>query len=214
MEWLAGRLVLVRQLAALRADCRRLGAVRLAAAEMVVQGLAESPATPACSTATSSCSAGCWSNFPGGQIVGQPLPALPRTDDRYELLAKLQGVLRSLHFDGILVLVDRVDEPYLINGSTDLMRALGLADVGQQVPQASGPGAETAAADRVGAAGRPRRPRLPPAGPAGQAEPHPLAELDRPIALRHGQRPDRRLRRRRQFAEDHRPVRGRSTSGV
>ena len=63
-------------------------------------------------------------NFPGGKIVGQPLPALPRTDDRYELLAKLQGVLRSMHFDGILVLVDRVDEPYLINGSTELMRAL------------------------------------------------------------------------------------------
>lgn len=62
--------------------------------------------------------------FPGGRIVGQPLPALPRTDDRYELLAKLQGVLRSMHFEGILVLVDRVDEPYLINGSTDLMRAL------------------------------------------------------------------------------------------
>lgn len=63
-------------------------------------------------------------NFPGGKIVGQPMPSLPRTDDRYELLAKLQGLLRSMHFDGILVLVDRVDEPYLINGSTDLMRAL------------------------------------------------------------------------------------------
>ena len=63
-------------------------------------------------------------NFPGGRIVGQPLPALPRTDDRYELLSKLQGVLRSLHFEGILVLVDRVDEPYLVNGSTELMRAL------------------------------------------------------------------------------------------
>ncbi|MCE5268691.1 MAG: hypothetical protein LLG00_12475 [Planctomycetaceae bacterium] len=63
-------------------------------------------------------------NFPGSQIVGQPLPASPRTDDRYELLAKLQGVLRSMHFDGILVLIDRVDEPYLINGSTELMRAL------------------------------------------------------------------------------------------
>jgi hypothetical protein len=64
------------------------------------------------------------SRFPGGKIVGQPLPAWQRTDDRYELLTKLQGVLRSMHFDGILVLVDRVDEPYLINGSTDLMRAL------------------------------------------------------------------------------------------
>ncbi len=62
--------------------------------------------------------------FPGGQIVGQPLPAWQRTDDRFELTAKLQGVLRSLHFDGLLVLVNRVDEPYLINGSTDLMRAL------------------------------------------------------------------------------------------
>jgi hypothetical protein len=29
-----------------------------------------------------------------------------------------------MHMDGILVLVDRVDEPYLINGATDLMRAL------------------------------------------------------------------------------------------
>ncbi len=62
--------------------------------------------------------------FPAGQIIGQPLPAYQRTDDRYELLAKLQGVLRSLHIEGIIVLVDRVDEPYLINGSTDLMRAL------------------------------------------------------------------------------------------
>jgi hypothetical protein len=63
-------------------------------------------------------------SFPGGQIVGQPLPAWQRTDDRYELLSKLQGVLRSMRMDGILVLIDRVDEPYLINGSTELMRAL------------------------------------------------------------------------------------------
>jgi len=63
-------------------------------------------------------------NFPGGKIVGQPLPDCQRTDDRYELLAKLQGVLRSLSIEGVIVLVDRVDEPYLINGSTELMRAL------------------------------------------------------------------------------------------
>jgi len=64
------------------------------------------------------------SHFPAGQIIGQSLPAYQRTDDRYELLAKLQGILRSMHIDGIIVLVDRVDEPYLINGSTELMRAL------------------------------------------------------------------------------------------
>ena len=62
--------------------------------------------------------------FPGGQLVGQPLPDSQQTDDRYALLGKLQGVLRSLHSTGIVVLVDRVDEPYLINGSTELMQAM------------------------------------------------------------------------------------------
>jgi hypothetical protein len=62
--------------------------------------------------------------FPRSQIVGQSLPLAPRTDDRYELLAKFQGVLRAMNIEGLLVLVDRVDEPYLINGSTELMRAL------------------------------------------------------------------------------------------
>jgi hypothetical protein len=62
--------------------------------------------------------------FAGREILGQPLPAIRRTDDRYELLTKLQNVLRSLGFEGIIVLVDRVDEPYIINGSAELMRAL------------------------------------------------------------------------------------------
>ena len=64
-------------------------------------------------------------SFPGRRsLSASRCPPAQRTDDRYELLAKLQGVLRSLRFDGILVLVDRVDEPYLINGSTELMQAL------------------------------------------------------------------------------------------
>ena len=63
-------------------------------------------------------------NFTAAQVVGQPLPAWQRTDDRYELLSKLQGLLRTLHFEGLLVLVDRADEPYLINGSTELMQAM------------------------------------------------------------------------------------------
>jgi hypothetical protein len=62
--------------------------------------------------------------FPPGKLADQPLPNHSRTDDRYELLGKFQGVLQSLGFIGIVVLVDRVDEPYLINGSVDLMRAL------------------------------------------------------------------------------------------
>ncbi len=63
-------------------------------------------------------------NFSTADISGQPLPNKDRTDDRYELLVKLQGILRSLGYCGIIVLVDRVDEPHLINGSAEPMRAL------------------------------------------------------------------------------------------
>lgn len=63
-------------------------------------------------------------NFTGDELANQPLPNRARTDDRYELLAKFQSVLRTLGYDGIVVLVDRVDEPHLINGSPELMRSL------------------------------------------------------------------------------------------
>ena len=63
-------------------------------------------------------------SFRAGDIAGQPLPNKQRTDDRYELLAKFQGILETLGYTGIVVLVDRVDEPHLINGSVDQMRAL------------------------------------------------------------------------------------------
>ncbi|QDU57844.1 hypothetical protein [Aeoliella mucimassa] len=56
------------------------------------------------------------------ELHGQPLPNRRRTDDRYELLSKFQGVLQSLGYTGIAVLVDRVDEPHLVNGSVELMR--------------------------------------------------------------------------------------------
>jgi hypothetical protein len=63
-------------------------------------------------------------HFTDAEISGQPLPQYDRTDDRYEMLAKFQGLLKSLDFSGIVVLVDRIDEPHLINGSSELMRAL------------------------------------------------------------------------------------------
>ncbi len=62
--------------------------------------------------------------FTTPEIVAQPLPDKESTDDRYEMLMKLQGVLQSLSFRGIIVLVDRLDEPHLINGSAELMKAL------------------------------------------------------------------------------------------
>jgi hypothetical protein len=58
------------------------------------------------------------------EISGQPLPNKDSTDDRYELLLKLQGLLQTLGHSGIIVLVDRIDEPHLVNGSAELMKAL------------------------------------------------------------------------------------------
>ena len=62
--------------------------------------------------------------FKGSDLSGQPLPNKDRTDDRYELLSKFQSILETVGYGGIYVLVDRVDEPHLINGSADLMKAL------------------------------------------------------------------------------------------
>ncbi len=62
--------------------------------------------------------------FTSADLSGQPFPSKDRTDDRYELLGKFQGILRTLGYSGIVVLVDRVDEPHLINGSAPLMKAL------------------------------------------------------------------------------------------
>ena len=58
------------------------------------------------------------------ELADQPIPWRERSDDRYELLNKFQAVLRSLGYTGIIVLVDRVDEPHLINGSVERMRDL------------------------------------------------------------------------------------------
>ncbi|WP_040353201.1 hypothetical protein [Blastopirellula marina] len=63
-------------------------------------------------------------NFTLPELSSQPLPTHERTDDRYEMLDKFFGVLRSLGCTGIVVIVDRVDEPHLINGSPELMRLL------------------------------------------------------------------------------------------
>jgi hypothetical protein len=60
--------------------------------------------------------------FPAKEIDDQPMPSRDRSDDRYELLSKLQRILKPLGFESIIVLVDRVDEPHLINGSAERMR--------------------------------------------------------------------------------------------
>ena len=61
-------------------------------------------------------------SMPNQDLADQPLPNKKRTDDRYELLGKFQGILRSLGVTGVVVLVDRVDEPHLTGGRVEYMR--------------------------------------------------------------------------------------------
>ncbi len=60
--------------------------------------------------------------FPSKELASQPLPRYDRTDDRYELLNKFQSVLEQLGFVGTVVLMDRVDEPHMLGGKSELMR--------------------------------------------------------------------------------------------
>lgn len=61
-------------------------------------------------------------HFPAKELASQPLPRFDRTDDRYELLNKFQSILSRLGYAGVVVLMDRIDEPHVTGGKTELMR--------------------------------------------------------------------------------------------
>ncbi|GIW89211.1 MAG: hypothetical protein KatS3mg108_3535 [Isosphaeraceae bacterium] len=64
--------------------------------------------------------------FNPNELAGQPLPDERRggVEERYELLRKFQSLLAALGYTGVIVVIDRVDEPQLIEGDPRRMRAL------------------------------------------------------------------------------------------
>ncbi len=64
--------------------------------------------------------------FKPSELGGQPLPTGSHrsAEERYELLRKLQAILHALGYAGIIVLVDRVDEPQQVEGDPRKMRSL------------------------------------------------------------------------------------------
>jgi len=58
------------------------------------------------------------------ELDSLPLPTHGDQDCRYELLGRLQRILKGLDFVSMTVLVDRVDEPSLVNGNAKKMRNL------------------------------------------------------------------------------------------
>jgi hypothetical protein len=53
---------------------------------------------------------------------GVSFPDRRGTDTRYELLSRFLDVIDALGYRGVIVLIDQVDEPYLISGSPELMQ--------------------------------------------------------------------------------------------
>lgn len=62
--------------------------------------------------------------FTSKEIDEQPAPQSQRSDDRYALLEKLQLLLRTVGYPGLIVIIDRVDEPDLVNGQAERMKQL------------------------------------------------------------------------------------------
>lgn len=57
-------------------------------------------------------------------LSGKPWPRPGNEDSRYQLTARLLSVLRPLGYQGLMVLVDRVDEPTAVHGQPDRMKAV------------------------------------------------------------------------------------------
>lgn len=62
--------------------------------------------------------------FKTSELDSLPMPYKGEQDARYELLGRLQRLIRGLGFVSTTVLVDRVDEPSMVNGNSRKMRNL------------------------------------------------------------------------------------------
>lgn len=52
------------------------------------------------------------------------LPTSPSEEPRYAMLGRLRHVLRAFGYSGLMVVVDRIDEPSLVSGHAERMRAI------------------------------------------------------------------------------------------
>ncbi|MEO0476216.1 MAG: hypothetical protein AAF085_09670 [Planctomycetota bacterium] len=67
--------------------------------------------------------------FRSSQLAGQPIPVPPRGpaplgDTRYQLTRRFVTALSEMGFAGMLVFVDRMDEPTLVHGDAEKMKAI------------------------------------------------------------------------------------------
>ena len=58
------------------------------------------------------------------ELSAVPLPSANDQDTRYQLIDRLLGVLQAIGFSGVIVLIDRIDEPAIVNGDARKMKSL------------------------------------------------------------------------------------------
>ena len=117
---------LERPALAARPDPGRLALLGLAAGSAPSGSRATSARACGSSAATRRpCAGSCSGSSPPSSAASRcPTAERGRAEERYELLRKFQGVLNTLGYAGIIVLIDRVDEPQQIEGDPRKMRAL------------------------------------------------------------------------------------------
>ncbi|MEX2672002.1 MAG: hypothetical protein WD294_07830, partial [Phycisphaeraceae bacterium] len=62
--------------------------------------------------------------IPASDLSAEPLPLPHAEDSRYQLTLRMLDLLEELGYRGLVVLVDRVDEPAVVNGDAQKMRAI------------------------------------------------------------------------------------------
>ena len=63
-------------------------------------------------------------DFKEEDIAAQPIPSKGDQDSRYDLTGRFLSVLQELGYTSLIALVDRVDEPVLVNGDAKRMKLL------------------------------------------------------------------------------------------
>ena len=149
----------------------------------------------ACSVAIRRPCAGNYSGSSRSELGGQPLPTASSrsAEERYELLRKFQAILHTLGYAGIIVLIDRVDEPQQVEGDPRKMRSLIWPLLDHKFLRHPGIGVKLLLADRAGLLSREGRQGVLRPRPPRQAQSDQAASLDRRIALRSRQRSPERL---------------------
>ncbi len=62
--------------------------------------------------------------IPRSVLDSGDLPVSDSDEQRYAMFARLRRVIEAFGFDGVMIVIDRVDEPTLVNGDADRMRSI------------------------------------------------------------------------------------------